>query len=152
MNPGSEPSDATPSLIDYAERGRTGDWTLRSALVRYAQPEPARAGAVLELVRRTDAALKPFHSLVQQSPDLEEIARAGDGVERDRRLDDDEAMAVALLAVAAELDQMSDVLVEWAADIDRPRPDTAVDEIARRVFTRLADLGVERETRPPRRG
>lgn len=46
-------------LVDYAESSRAGDWSLRSALVRFAQPEPTRAGAVLELVRRTDGALKP---------------------------------------------------------------------------------------------
>jgi len=31
-------------LVDYAESSRDGDWTLRSALVRFAQPEPTRAG------------------------------------------------------------------------------------------------------------
>lgn len=46
-------------LVDYAESSRAGDWSLRSALVRFAQPEPTRAGAVLELIRRTDGALKP---------------------------------------------------------------------------------------------
>lgn len=48
-----------PRLVDVAESSRVGDWSLRSALVRFAQPEPTRAGAVLELVRRTDGALKP---------------------------------------------------------------------------------------------
>ncbi len=48
-----------PRLIDYAESPRVDDWTLRSALVRVAQPEPVRAGAVLELLRRTDGALAP---------------------------------------------------------------------------------------------
>ena len=47
-------------LVDYAESPRVGEWTLRAALVRYAQPVPAGASAVLELVRRTDGALKPF--------------------------------------------------------------------------------------------
>ncbi len=52
-------TDATdgPRLIDYAESPRVGGWTLRSALVRVAQPEPVRASAVLELIRRTDGAL-----------------------------------------------------------------------------------------------
>jgi hypothetical protein len=56
------PVDGVPDghrLVDYAESSRTGDWSRRSALVRFAQPEPVRAGAVLELVRRTDGALKP---------------------------------------------------------------------------------------------
>jgi len=48
------------SLLDYAERPRAGDWSLRSALVRLAQPEPHRAAEVLTLVRRLDAALGSF--------------------------------------------------------------------------------------------
>ncbi|HSP03784.1 MAG TPA: hypothetical protein VLR27_09805 [Acidimicrobiales bacterium] len=58
----AEPTDGLPDgrrLVDYAESSRTGDWSLRSALVRFAQPEPTRASAVLELIRRTDGALKP---------------------------------------------------------------------------------------------
>lgn len=58
----AEPATGLPDghrLVDYAESSRTGDWSLRSALVRFAQPEPTRAGAVLELIRRTDGALKP---------------------------------------------------------------------------------------------
>lgn len=62
-------------LVDYAESSRDGDWTLRSALVRFAQPEPTRAGAVLELVRRTDGALKPHRRRLESAaapthPDL----------------------------------------------------------------------------------
>ncbi|MEM7285819.1 MAG: hypothetical protein AAF480_05660 [Actinomycetota bacterium] len=45
------------SLVNYAESARAGDWSLRSALVRLAQPEPARVAGVLELVRRLDAVL-----------------------------------------------------------------------------------------------
>ncbi len=52
--------DSTSSVLNYAESPRLNDWTLRSALVRLAQPEPTRAGAVLELVRRCDAALHPM--------------------------------------------------------------------------------------------
>lgn len=48
------------SVLDYAERARADDWSMRSALVRFAQPEPVRAGAVLELVRRVDGALHPL--------------------------------------------------------------------------------------------
>ena len=54
--------DPTASVLNYAESARTDDWTLRSALVRLAQPEPTRSGAVLELVRRCDAALHPMIS------------------------------------------------------------------------------------------
>jgi hypothetical protein len=57
-----------PRLVDYAESGREGDWSLRSALVRFAQPEPVRAGAVLELVRRTDGALKGHRRRLEAAP------------------------------------------------------------------------------------
>ena len=63
---GSAPDDGV-RLVQYAESSRVGDWSLRSALVRYAQPEPARASAVLELVRRTDGALKPLGKVLERS-------------------------------------------------------------------------------------
>jgi Ser/Thr protein kinase RdoA (MazF antagonist) len=44
-------------LLDYEERPRSGDWGMRSALVRYAQPEPSRAAVVLHLVRRLNTTL-----------------------------------------------------------------------------------------------
>ena len=115
-------------LADYAERARVGDWSLRSALVRYAQPQPRRAGAVLELVRRTDGALKPFTRPA--------------GAER---------APEALVGVAVELDHLGDVLAGWATDVTAPRPDDEVDRVSRRVFDALAALGVERESPPPRR-
>ena len=56
---GEAPDDGI-RLVDYAESPRVDDWSLRGALVRFAQPEPGRASALLELVRRTDGAIKPF--------------------------------------------------------------------------------------------
>lgn len=49
--------DPSRSLLNYAEIAWDGDWTLRSALVRLAQPDPARVGALLDLMRRVDAPL-----------------------------------------------------------------------------------------------
>ena len=185
---GRAPDDGI-RLVDYAESSRAGDWSLRAALVRYAQPEPARASAVLELVRRTDGALKPFTRVLQgaevptepglapgsfdggrvvpssrarvdtRAADLARVAArhpaAFDRVlaeyEAADELADDERTAVPLLAVAVELDALGDVLAGWAVDRTRPRPDADVDAIARRAFTMLAALGVERERRPPRR-
>lgn len=119
-------------LLAYAEAPRQGDWSLRSALVRYAQPEPQRASAVLELIRRTDGALHPHARRLER----------GDAPDADVR---------ALLHIAAELDRLGDVLAAWAADPAQARPDEGIDTIARDVFTRLAELGIPRETRPPRR-
>jgi hypothetical protein len=49
-----EPAPAR-SLVNFEESARPGDYTMRSALVRFAQPEPARAAALLHLVRRLNA-------------------------------------------------------------------------------------------------
>ena len=38
--------------LDVAERPRSTGWSLRAALVRYAQPQPQRASDLIELVRR----------------------------------------------------------------------------------------------------
>lgn len=45
------------SLLNYAEMSRVGDWSMRSALTRFAQPEAARAGELWELMRRLDVVL-----------------------------------------------------------------------------------------------
>ncbi len=49
--------DLERSLLRYAESPRVGDWTLRSAVVRLAQPQPELANLILEAVRRCDGAL-----------------------------------------------------------------------------------------------
>lgn len=50
-------ADPSRSLVNYAESPRAGDWTLRSAMTRLAQPEPALVDAIAPLVRRLDAVL-----------------------------------------------------------------------------------------------
>ena len=47
-------------VVDFAERSRVGDWSLRSALVRYAEGQPERVSQVLEQVRRSTPALHPL--------------------------------------------------------------------------------------------
>lgn len=54
------PPEPERSILNLAESPRIDDWSLRSALVRLAQPEPVRAGAVLEIVRRCQGALHPL--------------------------------------------------------------------------------------------
>ena len=49
--------DPSVSLLNYAEISYQGDWTLRSGLMRLAQPHPTLVGSVLELSRRLDAAV-----------------------------------------------------------------------------------------------
>lgn len=105
---------------------------MRAALVRYAQPEPLRASAVLELIRRIDAALHPYARDIERGGEPDEVAGS-------------------LLAPAAVLDDLAEALIAWAKDPSQPRPDDLVDRRVREVFTQLAELGVPRETRPPRR-
>lgn len=121
---------AVARLVDYAECSRVDDWSLRSALVRYAQIAPDRASAVLELVRRTDGALKHLSLHPERATDA-------DGP---------------LLEVAGRLDELGDVLARWASERGNP-PHARVDAIARDTFGALGALGVEREEwdgrRPP---
>lgn len=134
--------------VDYAERSRTGDWSLRSALVRYAESQPVRVSQVLELVRRLDAALHAHAKvLAKQGPAVWAAVGAGAppaGVE---------PALLGLLEAAGELDQLAEVMVAWAVDRHGARPDAVVDATVASVTTRLDDLGVAREERqgPPRR-
>jgi hypothetical protein len=161
------------SLLNYAEAPRIGEWTLRSALVRLAQPHPLRAEAVLGLVRRLDAALKPFVRTLQKHavvtgrtipPSTEGIAdarvvdlallseRSGvditDVVRRygsDLPLNDAEIEAAPLVALALTLDELADRLAAWAsADREQP-PLDAIDRACAEVHGQLERLGVPTE-------
>src|SRR5690606_7747093 len=57
---------ALAELVELSERPRVDDWSLRAALVRYAQPEPVRVSQVMELVRRIEAALQPHMKLLAE--------------------------------------------------------------------------------------
>ena len=121
------------ALLDVAERSRAGDWSLRSALVRYGQAEPVRVQRLLEVVRRLDAALKPHAKALERGDDVPEAAP--------------------LLEVAAMLDAVGDRLAEWADDrATHERPDAEVDDVTSRAGARLDELGVPREEGPPRPG
>ncbi|MEM7273227.1 MAG: hypothetical protein AAF547_09130 [Actinomycetota bacterium] len=65
--PPAEP-DRVRSLLNYAESPHPGDWTLRSALVRLAQPDPARVGRLLETMRRLDAPLQHVARILERHP------------------------------------------------------------------------------------
>jgi hypothetical protein len=129
-------------LVDLSEWPRTGDWSLRAALVRYAQPEPQRASAVLEVVRRIEWALQPqLQRLGKEGPAIW-AAVAGDGEPPEGA-----GPLVALLREVQPLDQLGDVLAGWAADISTPRPDGEVDRVTASVTAALDGLGIGREER-----
>jgi hypothetical protein len=139
---------ALARLVEYAERPRTQDWSLRAALVRYAQPQPQRVDDLLDLVRRTDFALGQHAALLQRDGAALWDALEGGTVPSDER----HAHVVELLHVAMELDRIGEVLAGWAVDISGDRPDAAVDAAIEKIGTRLDELGVSHEERtPPRR-
>jgi hypothetical protein len=125
-------------LLEFAERPRDHDWSLRAALTRYAQPEPQRVGDLLEHVRRVEFAVKPH---------LKSVTRNGASYWEALQADGDGDVAVELLRLMAELDRLGDVLARWAADPSAERPDAAVDAVTAEVGRRLEELGVPREQR-----
>jgi hypothetical protein len=136
-------------LVDFAERPRVGDWSLRSALVRYAQGQPVRVSRVLEQVRRIEFALRPHGKLLnREGPELWRAVEFGSPAGPAPH-----ALVVGLLQAAAELDRLADRLAAWAVDWRSDRPDAEVDAVVSDVEQRLDALGVAREEGqgPPRR-
>lgn len=138
---GIEPPELA-RLIDFAERPRTHDWSLRSALVRYAQPQPERVNGILDLVRRIEWALGQHGKLIErEGEDLwKALENAGRATERN-------AHVLGLLRAAVELDRLGDVLAAWAVDRAGDRPDAEVDGVTEDVSRRLDALGVPRDER-----
>ena len=136
---------ALAQLLDFAERPRADDWSLRAALVRY--PQPQRVNDILDCVRRLEAALGQNTAVIERDgPDL------WAALERDANDAGPNAHVVGLLRAAQNLDQLGDVLAAWAVDVRSPRPDAEVDLVVARVARQLDELGVAREERrPPRR-
>jgi hypothetical protein len=135
-------------LADYAERPRADDWSLRSALVRYAQPEPERVNLLLELVRRIEWALKPHRRIVErEGPALWDALH-----QNAAQLPEPQSRVVGLLGTMGELDRLGDVLAAWAGHRTGERPNAEVDAVTADVARRLDALGVPREerVRPPR--
>lgn len=130
-------------LIDFSERPRTRDWSLRAALVRYAQPQPQRVNDILDLVRRIEAALAQHAATLEgEGPALWNALATGAPAGPNAPL-------VALLRAADEVDHFGDVLAAWAVDRAGTRPDAEADALIENVAGQLDALGVAREERPP---
>jgi len=131
-------------VLDFAERPRSHDWSFRAALVRYAQPQPERVSALLDLVRRLEFAVKPrLKEIERDGPALWDAA-TGDGT--------GDPFLVGALQAMIELDRLGDALAEWAVDRSGDRPDAQVDAVTADVAARLEAAGIpqaERQ-RPPR--
>jgi hypothetical protein len=135
-------------LVDLSECSRVDDWSLRSALVRYAQPQPTRSGTILANVRRIDAVLHPQAKLLRAEGPTIWAALEGTG---EAPSTGPTAFTIAVLDVARRLHELGDVLAAWAVDPSQPRPDDEVDAVTAEVQSRLDALGVpdERDRRPP---
>lgn len=131
------------ALVDAAERPRAANWSLRAALTRYAQPQPQRASAVIELLRRIESASKPHTKRFEREGPAVWAEVTGEAPATDERL-------VGVLRALADVDRLGDVLAAWAVDRAGERPDGRVDEVVAGVTARLEALGVEREERPGR--
>lgn len=178
---GVEP-DPDGSLLNYGERPHEGDWTLRSALVRLAQPQPSAVGSLLELMRRLDGPLHHVSRILHEhtvtcdrllsvdrlsgppsdpypdtrSADLARLVEAGlssadllAGYQELAPLENEERMAVPLLAVALQFDGLASDLTAWALVGPANPPMDAVDRVLGDVAARLDELGVPVETGPP---
>jgi hypothetical protein len=132
-------------LLDYSERSRDDDWSLRSALCRFAQPEPQRVSDVLTLVRRLEYALHPhLKAVAAHGPELWRALQDGTA-----SVDGVDPMVVGMLGAMAELDRLGDGLAAWAIDRSHGRPNDEVDAVVADVGRRLDELGVPHEERVP---
>ncbi len=121
-------------LVDYAESSRAGDWSLRSALVRFAQPEPTRAGAVLELIRRTDGALKPHRRRLESAsapthPDLGPDLFTGSGDRLSVRADAARVLDAPTADLARALLRLPDGEAVVAAYVGAAAADPTIDAV-----------------------
>jgi hypothetical protein len=131
-------------LVDFAERPREQDWSMRAALVRYAQGEPQRVSDLLDVVRRVEWALNKNSKVVErQGPELWTALRDGSA--------GPDPFVLGVLRAARELDSLGDVLAVWAVDPHQgPRPDAELDDVVEEVAQQLEVLGVpHEEQRPP---
>ncbi len=162
-----EDVDEENSILNYAEAPREKDWTLRSALVRLAQPHPLRSEAVLQLVRRLDAAIKPMVRSLQQhgvtsqrsipggaqnisDTRLVDVVSDSDvlAAYRERiELNDAEQASVQLVRLALQMDELADRLATWAAAGSSDPPLAEIDHTCARVLKAMNDGGVPEEPR-----
>jgi hypothetical protein len=147
------PADVEPPalarLLTFAERPRAGDWSLRSALVRYAQGKPQRVSDLLDVVRRVEGALHANGRAIRANG----IAIWAAVAQEAESSDEDARFLVGLIRAIVPIDTLADDLADWAVDRFGPPPDGHVDEVTADVARRLDQLGVQREERagrPPR--
>lgn len=146
--PDLEPPELA-ALVDVAERPRAGDWSLRAALVRYAQFRPGLVRDLMEVVRRLELVTHTHGRLMaREGPAIWAALEGGTTPPGDLGL------VVEVLRVARDLDHLAETVAAWAQHRAGDLPDEAVATVTRAAAQRLDELGVPREeqTRPRRRG
>lgn len=138
-------------LLDTAERPRSQQWSFRAALTRYAQPQPQRSSAIIELLRRSETAVRPHaKTLARNGPMVWTAVCAASDSQADATEEGVDPILVDILKALAELDRLGDVLTTWAVDRSGDQPNAAVDATVARVTERLERSGVHREERTAR--
>ena len=110
--------DPVRSLLNYAESPQADDWTLRSGLVRLAQPEPERVGDLLQVLRRLDAVLGQVTRDLQRNPACCDAALvAGGADDRDGSVPSSSPDGPLLAAIAVDLGGFEGPAAEAIGDI-----------------------------------
>ncbi len=134
-------SEPGTGLSNFAEIPRSTAWTLRSALVRLAQPEPVRAAAVLDLVRRCEWTIHPLlraierHSVLgDRQPPLPSRSENVEGNQHPNQApgggDDPGAEHIGGWTAASSPDRHVDARIVDLARVVNHHPDLAADVIA----------------------
>lgn len=155
---GTSPVD----LSNLSERERAGGWTFRSALVRFAQPEPVRSAVIMTFIRRAEAAILPLQALLADGrlldvarltdPDThskEWVQQAMEGYTSVSSLDEAELAVLPLVSAVLRLDDLGDHLARWAPSAPAPGPVTEVDQVCADLQRRFEELAVPVESQPP---
>lgn len=166
---GEQPLTAAP-LTELAESMRRTGWSFRSALVRFAQPEPLRSAAIVELIRRSETAMKPLTASLADGrlaaigrlapfPEaagaaeieaaLATLASVVDGADD---LPPEAGAALPVVHAITVLDRLGEAVTAWAVTAPAPAPVAEWDATCRWLRARFDALGVPSESGPPRRG
>jgi hypothetical protein len=142
------PPKVTPALaelLDLPDKARPTGWSLAASLTRYAQPQAELVGRVwLELRRVLWVLNAGVASLEAEGPELLARAEAEWDAEPASIQDHDQLLVVALRA-ALQLDELGDVLSEWAQHGGDDRPDAEVEQRVEAIKALLDECGVVHE-------
>ena len=146
------PADLEPPalarLVDFAERPRTDDWSLRAPRSSATRsPNRSASNDLLDLVRRLDSALGRYSTVLQRDGDAVWAVLDGGGKPADER------QARSSICSASRRSSTVSATCSPSGPSTSPatRPDDAVDDVIDEIGAQLDALGVPHEERPPNR-